>query len=251
MTWRRAACGMVLFLASCLDLGTDPNEIGAISFDGIAYPSVVVGDTLRNEQGQVTPLRATVLSGAGDTVPNPEVQFFSRDTTVRLSADARVIGSLAGVARLFAAVGGLQSVTREIDVVSRPESALFVRAPDTMSVTSVDTTTNNSADFRVRLVNAAGSGVKGFLVRYVLEFRGETVAPGDTTRILMVDEAGRPSVLDTTDASGEGARRVHVRVPQLSGVTDSALVRFRVSAGAYPAVQTEFRRILRFRPRGG
>jgi hypothetical protein len=177
------------------------------------------------------------------------VQFFSRDTTVRLTTDARVIGSLAGVARLFAAVGGLQSVTREIDVVSRPESAFFVQADTLLGVSSVDTT-NTTGDFRLRLVDASGTGVKGFLVRYVLEFRGETIAAGDTTRILLVDEAGRPSVLDTTDASGNGSRRVHARVPQLSGVSDSAVVRFRVSAGAYgPTVQREFRRVLQIRPK--
>ncbi|MGQ0639939.1 MAG: hypothetical protein ACT4P6_04070 [Gemmatimonadaceae bacterium] len=237
-------------MAACVELGVDPNQIGAISFSGIPYPAVVIGDTLRNEQGAVTPLRATVLSGAGDTVANAEVQFFVRDTTVTLTNDGRVIGRRAGVARLFATAGTLQSVTREIDVVTRPESVVFVRAPDTMTVSSVDTT-NNSGEFRLRLVDAAGNGVKGFLVRYLLEFRGEVVAPGETTRILLVDDGGRPSVVDTTDASGQGARRVHIRVPQLSGTTDSAVVRFRVSAGAYPAVQTEFRRVLRFSPRGG
>ncbi len=250
MMWRLVAFGAALLTAACVDLGTDPNDIGAISFDGVPYPAVVIGDTLRNEQGQVTPLRATVLSGAGDTVPDPEVQFFARDTTVTLTSAALVIGRRAGIARFFAAVDGLQSVTREIDVVSRPESAVFVRAPDTMTVSSVDTTTNNSGDFRLRLVNAAGTGVKGFLVRFALEFRGQIIAPGDTTQILLVDDGGRPSVLDTTDASGEGARRVHIRVPQLSGVSDSAVVRFRVSAGAYPAVQREFRHVLRFSPRG-
>jgi hypothetical protein len=234
----------------CLELGTDPNEVGAISFSGIPYPAVVIGDTMRNEAGQIAPLRATVFSGAGDTVSNADVQFFARDTTVRLTSDARVIGLRAGIARLFATAGTLQSVTREIDVVTRPETSVFVRAPDTMTVSSVDTT-NNSGDFRLRVIDATGAGVKGFVVRYVLEFRGQVVAPGDTTRILLVDELGRPSVVDTTDANGEGGRRVHVRVPQLSGTTDSAVVRFRVSAGAYPAVQTEFRHVLRFTPRGG
>lgn len=249
MMRRLVAFGAALLVAACLDLGTDPNEIGAISFDGVPYPAVVIGDTLRNEQGQVTALSATVMSGAGDTLADPDVQFFARDTTVTLTRSALVIGRRAGIARFFATTDGLQSVTREIDVVSRPESAVFVRAPDTMTVSSVDTT-NNSGDFRLRLVNAAGTGVEGFLVRYTLEFRGQIIAPGDTTQILMVDDAGRPSVLDTTDASGEGARRVHVRVPQLSGVSDSAVVRFRVSAGAYPAVQREFRHVLRFSPPG-
>jgi len=250
MTWRLAGCSAAILCVACVELGTDPNEIGAISFSGIAYPAVVIGDTLRNEQGVVTPLRATVLSGAGDTVANPEVQFFVRDTTVTLTSGALVVGRRAGVARLFATVGNLQSVTREIDVVARPESVALVRAPDTMTVSSVDTT-NNSGDFRLRLLDSAGQGVKGFLVRYVLEFRGQVVAPGDTTQILIVDDGGRPSALDTTDSNGEGARRVHVRVPQLSGTTDSAVVRFRVSAGAYPKVQTEFRRVLRFSPRAG
>jgi hypothetical protein len=250
MKWGVAVAALAVLGAGCLDLGTDPNEIGAISFDGVPYPAVVAGDTLRNEAGQIVPLRATVLSGAGDTVANPEVQFFSRDTTVTLTADGRVIGrsTARGVARLFATVGSLQSVTREIEVTALPESSTVTSAPDTLRVSSADTT-NNSGDFRLRLVDASGAGVKGFLVRYVLEFRGEVVAPGDTTRILLVNEAGRPSWVDTTDNNGDGARRVHVRVPQLSGVSDSAVVRFRVSAGAYgPVVQREFRRVLHIRP---
>jgi hypothetical protein len=254
MMWRHVGCLATLLVAGCIDIGTDTNAIGAISFDGVPYPAVVAGDTLRNEQGQVTPLRATVLSGAGDTVANAPVQFFTRDTTITLTSAALVLGkaSSSGIARLFATVDGLQSVTREIDVVSRPDSVMFVSAPDidTLRVTAVDTTQNNSGAFKLRLLNkASGSGLKGFLVRYVLEFRGAPVAPGDTTRILLVDEAGKPSALDTTDATGEAARRVHARVPQLSGVSDSAVVRFRVSAGAYPAIETEFRRVLHIRPR--
>lgn len=250
-------CGLAVFIGmvavvtvGCVELGTDPNEIGAISFDGVPYPAVVAGDTLRNEAGQVTRLRATVLSGAGDTVANPEVLFFTRDTTITLTTDGRVIGKTTsrGVARLFATAGSLQSITREIAVVSRPESSAVTNAPDTLRVSSADTT-NNSGDFRLRLLDATRAGVRGFLVRYELEFRGEVVAPGDTTRILLVNEAGRPSWLDTTDTNGDAARRVHVRVPQLSGVSDSAVVRMRVSAGAYgPVVQREFERVLHIRP---
>ncbi|HJU73280.1 MAG TPA: hypothetical protein VJ717_06025 [Gemmatimonadaceae bacterium] len=248
---RLLALCCAVFIAACIDFGTDPNEIGSISFDGIPYPAVVAGDTLRNEAGQVAPLRATVRTGAGDTIANPSVQFFTRDTTITLTADGRVLGrsSALGVARLFATADGLQSVTREIDVVRLPDTVVFVGAPDTLVVSSVDTT-NNSGDFRLRLLNkASGAGVKGFLVRYILEFRGAPIAPGDTTRILLVDEAGRPSVVDTTDGGGEAGRRVHVRVPQLSGTSDSAVVRFRVSAGAYPAIQREFRHVLHIRPR--
>lgn len=237
-------------IVGCLDLGTDPNEIGSISFDGIPYPAVVAGDTLRNEAGQVTPLSATVLSGAGDTVPDANVQFFSRDTTVTLTSAGLVIGhaSSRGTARLFATTDGLQSISREIDVVSPPDSVMLVSAPDTLLVSTVDTT-NNSGEFKLRLLESAtGTGVKGFLVRYVLEFGGAPIAPGDTTRILLVNEVGRPSVLDTTDAAGEASRRVHVRVPQLSGASDSAVVRFRVSAGAYPAIEREFRHVLHIRP---
>lgn len=251
MMWRLAACGAAIFVAGCMDWGTDPNAIGAISFDGIPYPAVVAGDTLRNEMGVVTALRATVLSGAGDTVPDAKVEFFTRDSTITITPDGRVIGKpgARGIAQLFATVGGLQSVTREINVVARPDTVAFVSAPDTLKISSVDTT-NTSADFRLRLfTRATGEGVAGFLVRYVLEFRGAPVAPGDTSRILLVNEAGRPSALDTTDANGDAGRRVHVRVPQLSGVSDSAVVRFRVSAAAYgPAIEREFRRVLHIRP---
>jgi hypothetical protein len=237
-------------MAGCIDLGTDTNPIGAISFDGVPYPAVVAGDTLRNEQGQVTALRATVRSGAGDTVPNAKVQFFTRDTTITLTTDGIVLGraTATGLARLFATVDGLQSITREIDVVRRPDSVAFVSAPTELQVSSADTT-NNSQAFQLRLLNKANnSGVKGFLVRYTLEFQGAAIAPGDTTRILLVDDSGRPSTVDTTDGSGNAGRRVHARVPALSGVTDSAIVRWRVSAGAYPAIETEFQRVLRIRP---
>ena len=251
MSWRWGICSLALCATGCIDLGTDTNAIGAISFDGIPYPAVVGGDTLRNEAGQATALRATVRSGAGDTVPDAKVQFFTRDTTIQLTADGIVIGraTATGLARLFAAVDGLQSITREIDVVRRPDSVAFISAPDTMTVSAADTT-NNSQPFVLRLLNvASSSGIKGFLVRYTLEFQGAVIAPGDTTRILLVDDSGRPSALDTTDATGSAGRRVHVRVPALSGVTDSAIVRWRVSAGAYPSIQTEFRHVLRFRPR--
>lgn len=255
MSRRWYAAGAMLLLAACLDLGTDPNEIGAISFDGIPYPAVVAGDTMRDEAGRVAPLRATVRSGVGDTVTGATVQFFTRDTTVTLTSTGLVLGrtTARGTARLFATANGLQSITREIDVVERPDSVTLSGAPDTLFVSSVDTT-NNSDGFKLRVLNkSSNSGVKGFIVRYVLEFRGQVIAPGDTTRILLVDDTGRPSAVDTTDGSGEASRRVHARVPAMSGVSDSAVVRFRVSAGAtvFPEIQREFVRVLHIRPKTG
>ncbi|MGQ0538672.1 MAG: hypothetical protein ACT4R6_06975 [Gemmatimonadaceae bacterium] len=245
---RWPVCAAALAASACIDYGTDPNEIGAISFDGIAYPAVVAGDTLRDETGLARPLRATVFSGAGDTVANPKVQFFSRDTTVILTTQGYVIGRLPGIARLFATADKLQSITRDIDVVPRPVAAALVSAPDSLLTSVVDTTRNVSADFALRVTSAARTGVKGFLVRYTLEYRGAPVAPGDTAQIFLVDESGRPSSVDTTDTNGEARRRVRVKVGRLPSASDSAVVRFGVVARGYPAVDTVFVRVLKIRP---
>jgi len=54
--------------AACIDLSTDPDEIVAIEFPELPWPSIVAGDTLRDASGAVVPLTVRLLGGDGDVV---------------------------------------------------------------------------------------------------------------------------------------------------------------------------------------
>ena len=56
---------------ACSEVGLGPNEAAAIELDPFPSPSVVVGDTLRNIDGVVTPVRARVFNVRGDVIDDP------------------------------------------------------------------------------------------------------------------------------------------------------------------------------------
>ena len=83
---RWLAMAALLAGAGCLDLSTDPDEIVAIEFNELPWPSIVAGDTLRDSTGAVATLGARLLDGDGDEVTGP-VEFLSQDGDVRVLAD--------------------------------------------------------------------------------------------------------------------------------------------------------------------
>ena len=60
--------------ASCVEIGTSPSEPAAIELSAFPSPSVVIGDTLRDEAGVIAPIRAIVRNVRGDIIANAVVR---------------------------------------------------------------------------------------------------------------------------------------------------------------------------------
>ncbi len=249
MRIRRGITGATaaLVLAACAEVGSGPDVPAAIEISELPSPSVVIGDTLRNIAGDVTPVRATVRNLNGDVIAGAAVRYlyadFGRDSAIAIDSVTGIVRALRATSggsegRLAARAGASLQVLKTVAVVSRPDSVDRRGQPaisefiTTLADTGRSGANNNSAPALtvvVRKVNAlagADSIVRAWPVRF--ELLTPANPTNDTTQaVYLVDDSGRPSVLDTTDASGVAGRRVRIRAARFpaSGDTASVVVR--------------------------
>lgn len=248
---------LVVLTSGCVDLTTNSAEIAAIEFGELPFPAVVAGDTLRDSLGKVAPLSARVFDASGRELPPERArpQFISRDPLVRVASGdfAVALPDTEGTARLLASLPGLQSITRQLEVVRRPDSLAASSSPDTLRWVLPDVpSTNVSAELRLRLLRRGppSAGVRRWVVSFQAFFQGQPLPPGDTSRVYLVDDAGRPSYLDTSDTQGFVSRRVRVRggaglPPRL----DSVVVLVRARERGSDVAGSPVRLVLPIRPR--
>jgi hypothetical protein len=243
-TFGCAVAGLVL--TACAEVGSGPDVPAAIEISDLPSPSVVIGDTLRDIAGVVAPMKATVRNLNGDVIAGASVRYlyadFGRDSALAIdpvTGIVRAVRALLGVTegRLGARVGGSLQVLKNLAVVLRPDSVdrAGQSAITTFVTTLADTGRSGANNNRspaltivVRNIDTlrVASAVRAWPVRF------EVITPAnrtnDTTQsVFLVDESGRPSVLDTTDQSGIAGRSVRIRSARfpVSGDTASVVVR--------------------------
>ena len=210
--------------AACVEVGTDPEVATSIQIDSLPYPSIVAGDSLRDEDGVVRAIPVQAFNSRNEPLPQAPVTYIVADTGTGLSIDdeGRIFADSAltsdtlpfGPVRLVAQVGSLQSQARSIYITWRPDSLDRVTAAvDTIIQPSVTTAVFTSDSLAVRLLNVSPTGavrnVGFWLVRFALtDNRG---MPVDTSYARLV-AGDRLSVVDTTNRSGVAARRVRVNI---------------------------------------
>lgn len=234
-----------LVIAACIDLSIDPDEIVAIELAEFPWPSIVAGDTLRDETGAVTPLVARLFDGNGDIVEGP-VEFIAARPGVRIIGDRLVADdTTTGKIGIVASTPGIQSVIREIEIVRAPRSLVAdgVVIPLRWIVPD-DPNTNTSQPLGVRVLATADSGVRSWIVTFQLEAGGRQIAENDTTQIYLVNESNRASYVDTTDASGRASRRVRLKITPGLVPPDSAVVTIRASYKGQPLTGSPIRLVL-------
>lgn len=227
----RLAAGLVTavgFAAACIDLSTDPDEIVAIEFRPLPWPSVVVGDTMRDGQGQPAPLQARLFDASDDEVAGVPVAFLAREPLVTITSEGFVVGVDTGTVELLASTTGLQSSVRQVTVVPPPDTAFAQGVIDTLRWVVPDApSANTSSALRAAIRSRTPTDtliVRSWIVTYRLVFRGQVVPPGDTSLVFLVNDQGRPATIDTTDGTGASSLRVRVRAGPGLGALDSAVV---------------------------
>ncbi len=241
---RLAAGCVALAIATavgCSEIGTDPNVPAAIEFAPLPYPSVALGDSLRDTAGVAQPVRAIVRNVRGDIIPDAEIRYlyvqFPRDSALVVdSATGHVVASRTpsgGQVQIAARSGLNLQVLREIRVSRQPDTVFSTQVDTSLRTVLPDTgqigadansvpvsVTVQYADSTETLRNAGD-----WLVRFRL-LRPANLANDTTLSVFLVNDQGRPSTLDTTAANGVAARRVRVRAGQfpLGAELDSVLV---------------------------
>ena len=219
-------CAAVLVAAACTDVTGAKNEILSIQFDTLASPSVVLGDSLRDTTGAIALPRVTAYDFGGAVIPGAAVRYRSADRGVTVDSVTGLIrgDSLrATPARIIATVGAIQA-QQLLSVSLRPDTMFATTARDTIVYSLLDTTSNLSKAVEVSVrhgMAGADSGVAAYLVSFA-------ISPASRSGIAdIVDDGGRNSLVDTTDASGLAGRRIrlHATAPTfVAKTTDSVIV---------------------------
>ena len=82
-----AACAALFGAVSCAEFGTGVGDISYVEFDGIPYPALIAGDTLRDSLGTARPLRARAYDANGNPIVDAPFTFIVLDSGVVIDAN--------------------------------------------------------------------------------------------------------------------------------------------------------------------
>jgi hypothetical protein len=235
---------------ACGDVSGSSTSVLSIQFDSLAAPSVVVGDTLRDTTGAVIVPMVHAFNFKGEEIVPAPVRFQSPDSGV-------VVDSLTGIvfadslrstpARIVATVGRLQAIQR-VDVTLRPDSIAAVNGFDSLSYSLFDSTLNVSPSLTVKLTHGVApndSAVKSYIVSFSI------VSQSDPQLGQLVNDAGKPSIVDTTDATGIAGRAIRLHPLFLTSATtvDSIIVNATAKYRGAKVSGSPVRLVLKVKPR--
>lgn len=239
------ACASV---AACTDLSGSSTGVLSIEFDSLAAPSVVVGDTLRDTTGAVVVPVVRAFDSNGDEITAVRVRFQSPDSGVVVDSVTGVIfaDSLRSTAaRIVASVGTLQAI-QKVDVTLRPDLLVAVNGQDSLSYSLIDSTLNVSPRLTVKLTHGVApddSAVKSYVVSFAI------VSQSDPNLGTLVNDAGKPSVVDTTDANGVAGRAIRLHPVSLVTQIDSIIVSATAKYRGIAVSGSPVRLVLKIKPR--
>lgn len=232
---------------SCTEIPTSDTAVLSIALDTLPAPAVVLGDTLRDSAGRAAPIRATVRNFNGAVIANAPLRFQALDRGVRIDSItgfARGDSIRSTPSRIVVSVGTLQAI-QTLDVVLRPDTLAVVNGRDSLLYALLDSTKNFSPALSVRVqhsLTSADSAVKSYVVSFAV------ISPADELLGILVNEAGKPSRLDTTDASGTASRRIYLTPARLTALTDSLIVHATVRYRGAHVLGSPARLVLKVKP---
>lgn len=239
------ACGLVL---ACVDIPTAGDEVLSFQFDPLPSPAVIAGDTLRDSLGVVKPLSVTGFNYSGGTVTDLSVRFRALDSRIRVDSITGVVvgdSASANASRVLATIGSFSGFI-PVPVTFRPDTVVGSVLRDTLDYSLTDTTANVSGGLGVRVLHGPAAGdtsVRSLRVTFAV------LSPSDTAFARLVDDFGRRSPADTTDAGGIAQRRVRIDVLRLTAPVDSVVVSATVRYRGQHVKGSPVRMVLHLQPR--
>jgi len=233
---------------ACTDVSGSSTSVLSIQFDSLASPSVVVGDTLRDTTGAVILPVVRAFNFKGEAITPVPVWFQSPDSGVVVDSVTGIIvgDSLRSTpARIVATVGSLQAVQR-VDVTLRPDLLAAQNGEDSLSYSLLDTTLNVSPRLTVQLTHGVApndSVVKSYIVSFAI------VEQSNPSLGELVNDAGKPSVVDTSDTNGVAGRAIRLHPLFLSSEVDSIIVNATAKYRGSQVSGSPVRLVLKVKPR--
>lgn len=235
--------------AACADVSSSPETPASIEMANFPFPSIVLGDTLRDVNGVVAPVRAIVRNSAGDTLTGAGTRYlyadYNRDSALLVDSTTGLVFAKKAVlseARIAARVGGALQAIGKLVVTVRPDTVSAVRVsrelttqfPDTGRTKANANMTDPLSVSVQNLQSTSPTGVNGWVVRFTL-LRPANPTNDTTQAAWLVNDAGTASVIDTTDNGGSAGRKVRVRADRFPTTgTDTVKVQATVTYKGKP-----------------
>lgn len=242
-----AALGAAL-VAACVNISDNADSVLSLEFDSLPFPSVVVGDSLRDTTGAIASLDVRAFNYRGEEILSPPVRFHAPDPGITIDSITGVIrgDSLRSTrVRVIASVGTLQA-QQLLDITIRPDAVSALDGRDTLEYSLLDSTVNVSRELTVKVIHGtppADSAVRSYVVSFAV------VSGGDPLLAEVVNGA-KVSTVDTTDASGVAGRTVRIRPLYLATPVDSVIVNATVNYRGAPISGSPVRLVLVLTPPG-
>ncbi|HKR09897.1 MAG TPA: hypothetical protein VJS39_11960 [Gemmatimonadaceae bacterium] len=239
-----------LLAAACTDIISGRSSgVLSLQFDSLPSPSVVVDDTLRDTTGAIVFPVVHAFDYNGNEIATVPIYFQSPDSGVTVDSATGVIvaDSLRSApARIIATAGQLQAIQR-INVTLRPDAIAASDGIDTLNYSLLDTTKNLSNVVSVKLSHGVApndSAVANYLVSFAI------VSQSNPNLSELVNDAGRPSLVDTTDQGGIAGRKIRVHPVNLGTGTsvDSVIVQATAKYRGQPVTGSPVRLVIVLQP---
>ena len=235
-----------ILLAACTEIPTGADDILSMQVNPLPWPSVVVGDTLRDSTGIASPVSISAFNFSGDAVAAPPVRFSALDRGIRVDSLTGIVrgDSIRTGARILATLKGLTSTTT-ITVTLRPDTVALSNARDSLSYSVADTTANLSNGMGVKVLH--GSTPDSAVASWFVSFR--ILSPTTAGLAQLVDDNRRASSADTTDATGIALRRIKLDPAKLVAAVDSIIVQATVKYRGINVKGSPARLVLKVKPK--
>jgi hypothetical protein len=248
-----AAASLALALVTagalaCGDVTGSSTSVLSIQFDSLGAPSAVVGDTLRDTTGAVIVPMVHAFNFKGDEIVPAPVWFQSPDSGVSVDSLTGILvaDSLRSTpARIIATVGSLQAI-QNVNVTLRPDLIAGADTLDSLSYSLLDSTLNVSPQLTVKLTHGVvpnDTAVTSYIVSFAI------ISQSNPQLGQLVNDAGKPSVVDTTDTSGMAGRAIRLHPLFLTSAVDSIIVNATAKYRGTPVSGSPVRLVLRVKPR--
>ncbi len=222
ISWLVGAC---IGLGACATIDTDPSVAASIEAAPLPFPSVAIGDSLRDTLGVARPLRVILRNIDGDVIENPPISFLyvqsERDSALEVDADSgyvravkRPTGTTTQIAARFEEA---IQILIPIAVTNAPTTVFQSGTPSIKGFvpdTGVIGNAENSAPLEVRVQYRDSldrlANVNDWLVRYAV-VKPDNRLNDDTQPVFLVNDNSRTSQVDTTGTNGTAVRRLRIR----------------------------------------
>jgi hypothetical protein len=234
--------------AACTDVSGSSTSVLSLEFDSLPSPSVVVGDTLRDTTGAVVHPVVHVFNFKGEEIIPAPVFFLSPDSGVTVDSATGIVvaDSLRTTpARIIAEVGNLQAA-QKVNVTLRPDLLQAVNALDSLEYSATDSTLNVSKQMQVRLTHGLApndSAVTFYIVSFAIVFQS------DPRLGELVNDVGKASVVDTTDANGIAGRMIRLHSLFITAPNDSIVINATAKYRGIQVNGSPVRLVLLLKPR--